>query len=1433
MTHLPRIDPATCVGTRVFSPTPHGLHTAKMIRRKALSLLTIALTLCALSAQALTLTGVQARKTHQASAGAFDLPIDTSQSTSGVITIEPRAIGAGHAVVFQFDGPITSVGNLSVVEDGLALMAGATAAPSGSEVIVTLPAIADNKRVTVTLTNVNGIGLNASASLGFLIGDVNDTRSINSGDVSAVKTRSGQAAGAANSRFDVNASGAITAADIAAVKARSGLALAVPPVLVGATIGAGGGVINGPDGVQVVVPPDAVTDPVTFRVDRNDTGAPALAGLNALTPVYAVTPHGQLFEGSAVFSIPLAAAQIPAGATPILLKSELGGNWRVMRNISTDPARMAADIDGLSYFVIGTCSAVPTDEWTVGGVGCPANHELRLTLLDQQGTIVQVLRGPNGVQLPLWYVTDVPQTRTFMVWWTRPAGTVRTDRISVLGARGGFNPNPVDVTTSVNIPFTVTIDPAQIPGANSANGRLLRVTAIADYTTTAFRIGTGNVPVGFSFETDIPILVRYNGVLPTITAQPADIGVIVGQAASFTVVASGANLTYQWSSRANANAAFATINGATSPTYTLAAAQLANHGTQFQVLVCSSPTACVPSNSATLSVLASASAPVFTLNPVDRSVVAGQTVSFSVIAGGQPIPQLKWQSAPAATTTFTDLPVQASCGPGTQSVYSSSVSASCTVPVAIGDNGKRYRAVATNVAAPGGVPSTFATVTVTSTPVAPQITQQPAAQTTTVGGSATFGVAATGTSTLNYTWRFAGNPANLPSVSGGFALAVPGGTCSGMVTYSNGNTTITLSNLTAACDGLALIVTVSNGINPSATSIPAALAVNAIPTATSGACLAGTIGWCYATPLPQANGIGGLVYRSGTFTAVGRAGTTLRTSDTGNTWQTSFEPGRANWSDVANPAPGLLVAAGWFSVFSTQNSGIFTSTDGGVTWTRRLDAGFPGTIAVTKLAFADALVGVAAGNLGIWRTDDGGQTWSSVSNAPSTAGVVTDFYGGVAWADATTVLIYGGQGTILRSTDAGLNWTDVSNPAITSTYYDMAFNSAGVGIAVGPSGQVARSTGSGDNWQEVITPMSDAGTAVAFADDNTVVVMGNLSQTMRSTDAGQTWNVGFIGGGSNVYRLRFATPTTGLAVGYNGGQIARTVDGGESWSIIGGGIYDQRITGLSVSPSGSVVLAGAIANAGFLLRSITSGATWASTGTRYTAPSFASEQVAIAINPDGRIVRSTDVGQTWTVVYENLLGPQTLTSTTMITASIGLVVGDNGRILRTTDGGMNWSAAPSGITGVIRAVRCLTSTLCLAGGGYSGLLRSTDAGASWSLLNPAGMAGVNSIARVSDTIAIVADGTGWQRTTDGGQTWTRVYTAVLGSQLGASFNGTGIGIAVGYDGILRSTDFGLTWVRQNLPISFDLYSATWLNANTVLVGGEGGAILRNLQGGAP
>lgn len=164
----------------------------------------------------LTPIAVVARKIH-GSAGTFDLPVDIAPAA---VTVEPRTIGNGHTIVFQFNVPITATGTVTVVPVG-----SVSAMIAGADVVVTLTNVADNQRATITLANVNGAGVNVSATLGFLIGDVNNTRSVNASDIAGMKARVGQAATGANFRFDVNASGVINPADISAVRARSGLML--------------------------------------------------------------------------------------------------------------------------------------------------------------------------------------------------------------------------------------------------------------------------------------------------------------------------------------------------------------------------------------------------------------------------------------------------------------------------------------------------------------------------------------------------------------------------------------------------------------------------------------------------------------------------------------------------------------------------------------------------------------------------------------------------------------------------------------------------------------------------------------------------------------------------------------------------------------------------------------------------------------------------------------------------------------------------------------------------------------------------------------------------------------------------------------------------------------------------------------------------------
>ncbi|MBL0121934.1 MAG: fibronectin type III domain-containing protein [Betaproteobacteria bacterium] len=172
----------------------------------------------------LALLGVKSRKIHFAPPP-FDLPIDYTVPVGSKVTVEPRNIGAGHAIVFQFNSTISSTGIVSAIDTVSGAITGVLAISAGSEIIVTLPGVPDKRRVTVSLTNVNGAGVNAAATIGFLVGDVNSTGVVNASDIAGVKARSLQSANTDNFKFDLDTSGTINATDVSAAKARSGRVL--------------------------------------------------------------------------------------------------------------------------------------------------------------------------------------------------------------------------------------------------------------------------------------------------------------------------------------------------------------------------------------------------------------------------------------------------------------------------------------------------------------------------------------------------------------------------------------------------------------------------------------------------------------------------------------------------------------------------------------------------------------------------------------------------------------------------------------------------------------------------------------------------------------------------------------------------------------------------------------------------------------------------------------------------------------------------------------------------------------------------------------------------------------------------------------------------------------------------------------------------------
>ena len=166
---------------------------------------------------------VVSRKTHGA-AGVFDLPLSMVSTEP---TTEPR-LGPAQTLVFQFDKPV--VRGTAVVTEGTAVAGTVTFADN--EMTVNLTDVNNDQYVTVAVSNVvaadGATGGSGAARIGYLAGDVNQSRVVTLSDVGLVNAVLAQPVTASNYLMDLNASGTLTIADKAIANANLSTALPAP-----------------------------------------------------------------------------------------------------------------------------------------------------------------------------------------------------------------------------------------------------------------------------------------------------------------------------------------------------------------------------------------------------------------------------------------------------------------------------------------------------------------------------------------------------------------------------------------------------------------------------------------------------------------------------------------------------------------------------------------------------------------------------------------------------------------------------------------------------------------------------------------------------------------------------------------------------------------------------------------------------------------------------------------------------------------------------------------------------------------------------------------------------------------------------------------------------------------------------------------------------
>jgi hypothetical protein len=189
-------------------------------------------------------------------------------------------------------------------------------------------------------------------------------------------------------------------------------------------------------------------------------------------------------------------------------------------------------------------------------------------------------------------------------------------------------------------------------------------------------------------------------------------------------------------------------------------------------------------------------APTITTAPANQTVTAGQTASFTVVAGGTAPLNYQWQKNGA-------------------NIIGATSASYTTATTTMADSGSTFLAVVTNTA--GTVTSAAATLTVSAAAVVPTITTPPANQTVAAGQTASFAVVAGGTAPLSYQWQK--NGANIAGATAASyttaatTTADSGSTFQVVVTNTAGTVTSAAATLTVTAAPVPAIQVSSTSIN--------------------------------------------------------------------------------------------------------------------------------------------------------------------------------------------------------------------------------------------------------------------------------------------------------------------------------------------------------------------------------------------------------------------------------------------------------------------------------------------------------------------------------------------------------------------------------------------------------------------------------------------
>lgn len=227
--------------------------------------------------------------------------------------------------------------------------------------------------------------------------------------------------------------------------------------------------------------------------------------------------------------------------------------------------------------------------------------------------------------------------------------------------------------------------------------------------------------------------------------------------------------------------------------------------------------------------------------------------------------------------------------------------------------------------------------------------------------------------------------------------------------------------------------------------------------------------------------------------------------------------------------------------------------------------------------------------------------------------------------------------------------------------------------------------------------------------------VGERGTVMLSDDDGKSWSTHQAGIMDTLTAVSFQNDTQGFAVGH-GGNILKTVDGGNSWKSVLNGKQLISLTTEAASRASMQLKNDRDVSTddtdhfqAYAKRLEENG-----TSEPLFSINFINDSLGFAVGAYGMILRTHDAGETWAVWMTHVDNPQELHLYTILETNGAIyLAGEQGFLARSLDGGENFTRLETGFAGSFFTLAADKTGTLYAGGLQGQLITSGDKGTSW------------------------------------------------------------------------------------------------------------------------